>query len=871
MGLFLWALAAAFFLCAPFLFFHGLSAATQKLDARVASAAQARLVPEIRQRSIPKPLITAVKGLLQRQDLGLKYITLRNADRVILIADGTLEDALDWLSASQSRRWRSFLYHASSSDRSLTLRESGEIVGYIDYGIATSHVLAALPLTVWLVILSDMAALALLFILFPVVIGFVQARLTTGTAAKPAPRARTERTKPSTPKTGARELQLSDRLGIGFIAVDAQGVIAKANTNAARLLGFELRALTGQNVQSLMVLEDGQGQSLDTPLQRCLGGERRSVRAQAWLRRRDGKLLGLEMHAGPAAAGNAAAGMLFWEASEDMTARRRDSEQASLAQTLLQQTHDAVLLTDKAGKVLHANPQAADLFGIPAKELKAMALAKLLPQPFAEAPLAKLPATAGTGIASDGKTIKLNITCASLRWQGRPAFMLFLQARHGQAAPVGSAPRAAPDVLPAMLYHDSLTGLASRQYLMQQLANRLAADRSVDPCLLLLVDIIDFKKVNLNFGREVGDQALAAFGQNILAVLAPGDIAVRFGGEEFAVLLCSEHIDEQYAQAQAQALLQACQRPLKLEQMELPLQVHIGMSAAPLDADSPEQMVQHAEAALYTAKAHTQAGGGADPVLYAPGMELAVSDTPEAQALYRALASNALSLRFHALCHASEEAPLAAGLAVISWRVSKDVSYNEDALWREANNADMTQALAAWCLRRVAQWLAEWRDMGLAPVPVCVAFPLAVMQSQQFARNYTAITARNNLPDGLLILRSLQAGAHGLPQELAASVRCAQIMPPDALEPTSADFLQLPSEVVAGLPDHEPAIAAAKALGAFGRKHGKPVWAGPVETKAQRSVLIAMDIGLMYGPLIAPALAPRPFARRLAQHKTAPI
>lgn len=865
-GLALWALAAVFFLCAPFLFFHSAGVATQALDAQVAAAAQSELAPVIRQRSIPKPMIATVKDLLQRENLGLNYITLRNADRVILISDGQFEDSWGWLPAKQARQWRSTLYHASSYDRALAIRKSGEIVGYISYGIATSHVLAALPWRTWLIILLDVLALAVLFALLPVVMRVVQPRLAASGSAKAAPKPRPARSKSRAAQAPAEELQLSDRLGIGFVSIDQQGIVARANTNAARLLGFELRALVGQNLESLMVLEDAQGVSLDTPLQRCMQGERRPVRTQAWLRRRDGKLLGLELHAGvtPADA-NAAASMLFWEASDEMTARHENSERAALAQTLLKHTHEAVLLADKAGRVLHANAQAARLFDYSGEQMNTLSLAKLLPQPFAQNPGVALQAGAGDAVRSDGTTTAVSFSSVTLRWQNKPANLVIVRVSdaQGAAAVTSVSAQAAPDALPALAYHDPLTGLASRRHLMQQLANRFDVGSTVKPCLLLFVDIDDFKRINHDFGRAVGDQVLAAFGQQLSTALEEGDIAARLGGEEFAILLCGEKLDEHIAASQAQTLLQTCQQPLQIGKLQLHLRVHIGMSAAPLDANSPEELLQHAEAALYAGKA----SDAVDPVLYAPGMALRVADTQAARALHQALASDSLSLKLQAICHASEGNPIAAGLAVLSWQDPDQQCIENDALWRAAQDAGLAQALAAWCLRGLVQIQVGWRDMGFPPVPLCMPLPPALLQSEDLARLCATLMTRYDLGDDALIFSLSDIAAQTPPP----GVRSAQLMPSGKLEQTSADILELPAAVVAGLPDQPEAIAQAKALGAFGRKHGKWVWAGPVETQAQRSALIAMDISLMYGPLIAQPLAPRPFARYMAQHKTRAI
>ncbi|HUP91628.1 MAG TPA: sensor domain-containing diguanylate cyclase [Solimonas sp.] len=97
----------------------------------------------------------------------------------------------------------------------------------------------------------------------------------------------------------------------------------------------------------------------------------------------------------------------------------------------------------------------------------------------------------------------------------------------------------ARDELTRLAYRDSLTGLYNRRHFDEQLASECErAQRNTQPLSLLLLDLDHFKAYNDHYGHAAGDQALVEVARRIVSCLRrPADLAVRLGGEEFAVLL----------------------------------------------------------------------------------------------------------------------------------------------------------------------------------------------------------------------------------------------------------------------------------------------------------------------------------------------
>lgn len=155
--------------------------------------------------------------------------------------------------------------------------------------------------------------------------------------------------------------------------------------------------------------------------------------------------------------------------------------------------------------------------------------------------------------------------------------------------------------------HDSLTGLHNRRSFNRQF-ERLWRQAQREHCslALLLCDVDHFKAYNDQYGHQAGDGVLQRIGSLLQdAARRPLDMAVRLGGEEFAVLLYD--IDETQARNHAEALLQALQA-LNIEHAGSDtasmLTMSIGISCVqPTGAGAMAQLYEHADRALYEAKA----------------------------------------------------------------------------------------------------------------------------------------------------------------------------------------------------------------------------------------------------------------------------
>ena len=157
-----------------------------------------------------------------------------------------------------------------------------------------------------------------------------------------------------------------------------------------------------------------------------------------------------------------------------------------------------------------------------------------------------------------------------------------------------------------MALTDSLTGLGNRRRLDTALIDEIRlAKRQGSSLALVMLDVDYFKRYNDRYGHAAGDDCLSAVGGAILqAVKRPGDLAVRYGGEEFTVLL--PNTDSAGAKQVTQDILEAI-RSLNIEHSEHPLgkvtaSAGITTSQPSIEEVTPTTLLQSADAQLYSAK-----------------------------------------------------------------------------------------------------------------------------------------------------------------------------------------------------------------------------------------------------------------------------
>lgn len=157
--------------------------------------------------------------------------------------------------------------------------------------------------------------------------------------------------------------------------------------------------------------------------------------------------------------------------------------------------------------------------------------------------------------------------------------------------------------LDLMAHTDALTSLHNRRYFEQLAEQHLTLARSTRyPVCLLLFDVDHFKKINDNYGHDIGDEMLKLIGEVTSKHTRPDDLLARFGGEEFIMLL--PNTDQRQAQKIAERIREEiCQHAFKIgDDKVIHTSISIGFANFLPYCHDLRSLIKCADLALYTAK-----------------------------------------------------------------------------------------------------------------------------------------------------------------------------------------------------------------------------------------------------------------------------
>lgn len=303
----------------------------------------------------------------------------------------------------------------------------------------------------------------------------------------------------------------------------------------------------------------------------------------------------------------------WWAAGRDTTefhlllAQRLDlrvSLDLALGQTIA-----ALWDLDLKSGVFTWEPQAADLFGLPAGELPITAqdLAAAVNPQDAAGLLAAVDTLTTAGAAEVGVRVGQG---AALRYLSVRGKVLTRDRRGRPLRAVGlvldiTAEKAMEEQMLRMVMSDALTGISNRRAFDQALRTEWRrCTRALEPLSVLMIDIDNFKRFNDTFGHPLGDAALIAVARALSGCLhRAGDVLARYGGEEFAVVMPG--VDSAGAITVANRLVQAVRSVTVRQAADWTASVSVGAATWLPGSDFTKysDLMTLADTALYAAKA----------------------------------------------------------------------------------------------------------------------------------------------------------------------------------------------------------------------------------------------------------------------------
>lgn len=410
--------------------------------------------------------------------------------------------------------------------------------------------------------------------------------------------------------------------------LDPDGTVMNWNAGAERAKGYRAYEIVGHNFAVFYTKEDRQ---VGMP-QRVLAEARLVGRfeGEGWRLRRNGSRFWAHVVVDAIRDGNGEL-LGFAKVTRDLTEQRRQAEEVRLLSSTLDlalaHMSQGLILFDAGGHVKFCNDQWRVLFQVDrAASYPGMPMVKLI-----------------QGLLSAGGTERSNAVARALcqrhlamlaqtrgtvseevHYGGRNLFM------NHSPVPVGGWVTTVDDVtdrrriearISHLARHDALTDLPNRTAIHEAIRNVAFERRPSHLDALLYIDLDRFKPINDTFGHQAGDTVLRTVAQRIRAQLRKHDVAARLGGDEFVVVArdCS---DAAVATTLADRLIGIIGEPIPLERNIVSVGASIGIAFAPPDVLETEVLLQHADLALYRAKA----AGRNQVAVYDPAMEAGLRD-----------------------------------------------------------------------------------------------------------------------------------------------------------------------------------------------------------------------------------------------------
>jgi diguanylate cyclase (GGDEF)-like protein/PAS domain S-box-containing protein len=417
-----------------------------------------------------------------------------------------------------------------------------------------------------------------------------------------------------------------------------------------------------------------------------------------------------------------------------------------------------------------------------------------------------------------------------------------------------------------LAYYDALTGLPNRRLLLEHLQFALARSaRSRREGALLFIDLDNFKQLNDTLGHDMGDLLLQQVSERLLNQVRLEDSLSRLGGDEFVLILENLEPEPQAAIATiehvAEKLLRALATPFELPGYNHSGSASIGVALFSQPHDKPEELLKHADLAMYEAKA----AGRNTLCFFDPRMQqaLAARATLEHE-LRRALSEAQLLLHYQP--QVNERGELLGAEALVRWQHPQRGLVPPGEFIPLAESTGLILPMGRWILHTACQQLASWaNDLQRAELTVAINVSARQFHHPDFVTDVLSALQKTGANPHRLeleltesqLVQDIEALINKMGQLRAHGVRFSLddfgtgYSSLSYLKRLPLDQLKIDRSFVRDLLDNASDTAIVRTILALGQALELRVIAEGVESQAQRDALLSLGCrhfqGYLYG------------------------
>ena len=315
-----------------------------------------------------------------------------------------------------------------------------------------------------------------------------------------------------------------------------------------------------------------------------------------------------------------------------------------------------------------------------------------------------------------------------------------------------------------MALFDPLTGLPNRRHFTDEASRTLAALGDVDePAAVVLLDLVGFTQINSALGRAHGDELLRFVSSQLSAIVQPGQLVARLGGDVFGLLLPG--VDS----AGAMKLLGVFRAALEVETevagIPVSFEAAIGVASYPADGTDVATVLQRADIAMEAAKAsHVDARSFSTELDRSDPARLGL-----AVELRRAMTKHELYLVYQPKVHL-EDMSVRSVEALIRWNHPERGMVSPAEFIPVAEATGLIVPLTAWVLDEASRQAASWARDGL-PLRVAINVSAKNVRDDRFPEHVMRCLDRHSLATELVELEITETAIVNDPARVARTVR----------------------------------------------------------------------------------------------------
>jgi diguanylate cyclase (GGDEF)-like protein len=270
------------------------------------------------------------------------------------------------------------------------------------------------------------------------------------------------------------------------------------------------------------------------------------------------------------------------------------------------------------------------------------------------------------------------------------------------------------EMLERQARHDSLTNLPNRDFLLEQLKERLQ-EKAGNPgnMALLLIDLNGFKEINDTLGHQSGDTLLQQIGPRLQRLLRPTDTLARLGGDEFGLMLTPLRGAED-AEVWAKRVIDEIHRPFELDGITVQIDASVGIALHPLHGADGSTLMRCADVAMYVAKKSHHGYAVYQPELdmHSPRQLSLMSQIEEA------MRHEQLALYYQPKIRLQDGNVIGVE-ALIRWHHPAEGLIAPGEFIPQVERSTLIRPFTLWVIEHALLQCRQWQDMGL-PTKVAV-------------------------------------------------------------------------------------------------------------------------------------------------------